>query len=126
MRQVVNKDNVAELIFPGKLLSLSESELTNINGKNYKVGTIEFVNAQGELVERSCQIYEGNYSKGMSIGSTYRATAKRGDDGQRYIQLSHLPMSGNASVEDFPDELFVVSETPTEVANTVTIGGEVL
>lgn len=126
MQKKINERNQAEIVFSGRLVSLSDSTLTNTNGKNYKVGSIEFVNAQGELVTRNCQVYEGNYSKGMELNKDYRATARKGDDGGVYIQLSHLPMSSNASEEDFPDELFDVTVVNVTNTSTVSVGSEVL
>ena len=62
----------------------------------------------------------------MELNKDYRATARKGDDGGVYIQLSHLPMSSNASEEDFPDELFDVTVVNVTNTSTVSVGSEVL
>ena len=88
--------------------------LQNSNGKNYKVITVEFVTASGEVKPCGAAIYEGNYSKGgiekdkeylatvtfVFFNSTFAPNA----EGKMtpYMQMSHLISGGGyASLDDF-------------------------
>jgi len=98
----------SEMQFISKLLSISEKVLVNVNGKNYKVATIEFVNADGELVRRSAFVYEGNYQNGMEIGTQYLTTAAKTIDANGepsvIIHVSHLTGADRATLDDFQFE----------------------
>ena len=91
--------------FAGKLLKeLSEVTLQNSNRKNYKLATIEFVDAQAVVQTASAMIYEGNYSKGVTVGKEYNCVARKGTDNQIYIQMSHLePNANRATIDMFGD-----------------------
>lgn len=100
--------------FQAKLISApSEKTLQNSNKKNFKVVTIEFENSKGEKVQRSASIYEGNYSKGISVGKTYLTTATI--SGQNvYLQMSHLENASRAELDDFAVASAEVTATELE------------
>lgn len=87
--------------FHAKLVSpLSETTLQNSNGTNYKLVTVEFENAKGETKQVSASIYEGNYSKGVTVGQIYLTTATIVDK-KVYLQMSHLTGAPRPDLEDF-------------------------
>jgi hypothetical protein len=100
MKQVENDSNGnARYQFGGKLLSFGDTVLTNKNGKNFRVGTIEFADANGELQKVSAMCHEGNYNhlslgtKGMQINKEYLCTATITElDGKPsvIVNISHL------------------------------------
>ena len=94
-----------EANFNAKLLSVGQNFLTNSNGIKYKVGTIEFKNAQGALIQRSARIYEKNLSYGMPVGQSYLCTVSKYQDvsgtTQYDIKCSHLQGAQRASSDDF-------------------------
>jgi hypothetical protein len=97
-----------EATIRGKLTSISEKVLQNSNGKNFRVGGFEVVNyATGEVKPFSALIYEGNYSKGMHVGTTYQAKVTIMEDGSPLITVSHLTPAERATADDFG---FVVSK----------------
>ena len=94
-----------EANFNAKLISVGENFLTNTNGIKYKVGTIEFTNAQGALVQKSARIYEKNLSYGMPVGQSYLCTVSKYIDSagatQYDIKCSHLQGAQRATSDDF-------------------------
>ena len=94
-----------EANFNAKLISIGENFLTNTNGVKYKVGTIEFTNAQNKVVQKSARIYERNLSYGMPIGQSYLCTVSRYIDSagatQYDIKCSHLQGAQRATSDDF-------------------------
>jgi hypothetical protein len=100
MKQVENDSNgCARFQFAGKVVSIGATVLTNKNSKNYVVGTIEFVDANGEVQKTSAMCYEGNYGheslKGAGIqpGKEYLCTATITElDGKPsvIVNISHL------------------------------------
>ena len=94
-----------EANFNAKLISIGENFLTNTKGVKYKVGTIEFTNAQNKVVQKSARIYEKNLSYGMSVGQSYLCTVSRYQDAsgstQYDIKCSHLQGAERATSEDF-------------------------
>ena len=124
MKKIVNPLNgKTEYQLEAKMVTpLSETTLTNKNGKNYKLTTIEFADRNGELQRTSAAIYEGNYSKGVKQGETYLATARQADDGRIFIQMSHLPAAGSFATSDMFDS-FEESATPTAKTTTAVIQG---
>ena len=100
MKKVINKTTgVEEVQFGGKLVSISEQVLTNVNGKNYKVGTIDFEAADSTQKRCTALIYEGNYSHGLKVGETYLATATPTEQGV-IVKLSHLTYNGDRATGD--------------------------
>ena len=110
MRKVVNETTgIEEMQFGGRLLSVSEKVLTNVNGKNYKVGTIEFKDIAEKQQRCTALVYEGNYKNGIKVGETYLCTATPTDQGV-IVKMSHLTYNGDrASADMFGFE--VVEET---------------
>ena len=94
-----------EANFNAKLISIGENFLTNINNVKYKVGTIEFTNAQNKVVQKSARIYEKNLSYGMPVGQSYLCTVSKYIDSagatQFDIKCSHLQGAQRATSEDF-------------------------
>lgn len=86
--------------FPAHLVSVSDQILQNVNGTEYRVGTIEFENAKGNSVRRSAMIYENNYQYGMTPGETYLATGKQTEQGV-LVTLSHLQGAARPQEDDF-------------------------
>jgi hypothetical protein len=80
----------------------SENTLTNTNGTNYKIVTVEFEDANGNTVQSSASIFEGNYSKGVTVGKTYLTTVRiSADRKQTYLQMSHLENASRAEASAF-------------------------
>lgn len=103
--------------FNAKLISMSPEPVGQFpSGKEYHVGTIEFENDKGQVIQRTCIINKANFDKGMSEGNVYLCSAII-RDGQNSILIvcSHL-MSGSARA-DFSD--FGLSTT--SVANTTKV-----
>ena len=86
--------------FTAKLLSVSNSSKENSNGKMFYNATIQFANANAELVVRQAIIYAGNFAYGMEIGNDYLTVASKTDTGV-IINVSHLTNADLASAEDF-------------------------
>ncbi len=104
--------------FNAKLISLSQEPVGQFpSGKYYHVGTIEFENDKGKIVQTSCIINKANFDKGMSEGNTYLCNVII-KDGQSYplIICSHL--QGGAARADFSDFGFEnTANTSTPVVN---------
>ena len=102
-----------EANFNAKLVSIGQNFLTNINGVKYKVGTIEFTNAKGALVQKSARIYEKNLSYGMPVGQSYLCTVSKYIDSagatQYDIKCSHLQGAQRATSDDFESATVAVS-----------------
>ena len=94
-----------EANFNAKLISIGENFLTNANGSKYKVGTIEFKDAKGVLIQRGARIYEKNLSYGMPVGQSYLCTVSKYQDAsgstQYDIKCSHLQGAQRATSDDF-------------------------
>lgn len=87
--------------FNATLKSLSEKVLTNVNGKNYRIATIDFEDAKGVKQTTSAMVFEGNYSHGMSLGKEYLCTATMTQQGV-IVNVSHLDANaGRADVDMF-------------------------
>lgn len=89
--------------FNGKLLSMSKNTLTNINGKNYKVCTIEFADKTGKIQKSSAFCFEGNYQYGMEIDEEYLCTATLLGGADIIINVSHLTAMGDRPTADMFD-----------------------
>lgn len=107
MKQVENNRGGTDVQFGGKLVSISDKVLTNVNKKNYKVVTIDFEDVAGNPARCSALCYEGNYNKGVEVGETYLCTATPTDAGV-IVKMSHLSFNGErASAEQFGFETAV-------------------
>ena len=118
MKKITNPvTGKTEYQFEGKLLKeLSTTTLQNSNGKNYKIATIEFVDAYGVIQKASAMIYEGNYSKGVTVGKEYNCVARKGTNNQIYIQMNHLePNADRATIDMFAD--FEEVEAPAKTTS---------
>lgn len=88
--------------FSAKLVSpLSEVTKQNSNGNNYKIGTIEFADANGELQRVNAISYENNYKHGIKAGEKYQCqvTIWDGND-QPFVTISHLVAGGTRATFD--------------------------
>lgn len=91
-----------------KLVSIAKDALSQTNSKGettlFYPCTIEFKNPQGNLIQSSARVFEGNFKYGMEVGNEYRATARayQDKDGawQVDIQVSHLQAASRPSLED--------------------------
>ena len=94
-----------EANFNAKLINIGENFLTNTNGVKYKVGIIEFTNAQNKVVQKGARIYERNLSYGMPVGQSYLCTVSKYQDAsgstQYDIKCSHLQGAQRATSDDF-------------------------
>jgi hypothetical protein len=100
MKFDVNQSGQKTATFNGTLLSISDKTFANTNGKNYKVGTVSYVTATGEVKQSTAIIYEGNYKNGMRPNVEYLCTATQTDEGV-IINVSHLTASTRANINDF-------------------------
>ncbi len=105
--------------FFATLIAVSSTVKTLQNDKQtpYRVGTIRFTNAQGVPVERSCMIWEKNFSREtgeMQLGETYLCTATIINEatGEVGVTCSHLTQGARASMSDFDVANFVEQEAP--------------
>jgi hypothetical protein len=103
--------------FSALLKSVGTTELTNVNGKKYKVVSIEFENANGTKQLAAAAIYESNYSKGIEVGKTYLTTVTI-SEGKAWLQMSHLENAAQATADDFGFVATEIGVTP----NTPVIG----
>ncbi len=89
----------------GKLISIASEPKENVNGVKFRNATVELEDAQGQLIQRGCIVYESNYAYGMSVGTSYltRITIGKDKDGADsvLITMSHLTSASNASLADF-------------------------
>lgn len=129
IRQIENDTNGNKRFqFGATLLSLGKTVLTNTNGKNYRVGSVEFADKNGEVRQASCMIYEGNYAheslKGedLEVGTEYLATATLTtyqDKPSVIIQLSHLPATApRAEADWFAEEAETVTKSEVRMLET--------
>lgn len=111
---------VPQAQFSALLKSIGTTELTNVNGKKYKVVSVEFENANGTKQLAAAAIYEGNYSKGIEVGKTYLTTVSV-VEGKAWLQMSHLENAAQATADDFGFDLAEVGVAAT-TAQTTPIG----
>ena len=112
IRDEERKQKVAN--FTGKLISVSEQPVGQFpSGKEYHMGTIQFENDKGQMVQRPCIINKANFDKGMSEGNDYLCNAIVRDN-QTSVLLVCSHLQGGASRADFSDfGLDVASTTST-------------
>ena len=101
-RNVTNKiTGATEKQFSAKLVSIADVPMQNkTTNKDYYPCTIEFVNANGQIVQRTAIVYGANKSYGMEVGNEYMATAQKVED-RVYVHLSHLTFVNGATNDDF-------------------------
>lgn len=89
-----------------ELISISDKEMQNSNGTGYRLCTVKFQNINGDTVERTGMIYDGNYlhpEADFQIGQSYLTTVTltEGND-NALIRVSHLQGAKRASaLNDF-------------------------
>ena len=122
MKRVINKQTgKPEFQFNGKLLKLSETTIPNSNGKLFKLAEIEFADVNGVVTKGTAMVYQGNYDKGLTIGNEYGCTARKGDNGQIYIQMSHFAYGNtNIATEDMFGS-FEDSEAPKSAPQVIAL-----
>lgn len=111
-----------EANFTAKLISMSDKTLTNVNQKNYKVGTIEFKDINGKNQRTSAFIFEGNYQHGMEIGESYLTTATLTDQGV-ICRVSHLTGSGEKATADMFG--FETENKTSQIAANLTVSEQI-
>lgn len=90
--------------FPAKVLTISKNvlELKNDNKTPYRVATIQFTSAEGELKTVTAIVYEKNFQYGMTEGETYQATVTiTAGQASPLITVSHLAAGERATFDDF-------------------------
>lgn len=105
--------------FNARLISVSEEPVGQFpSGKEYHIGTIQFENDKGQMVQRTCIINKANFDKGMSEGNDYLCNAII-RDGQSTVLLVCSHLQGNSSRADFSDFGVGVASTTstTKVVN---------
>lgn len=91
-----------EAQFQSKLVAVSDSLLENVNGTPFANCTIEFENAQGQVVRKGAIVYKKNLDYGMSVGETYLTTVRiTGDERGPLVTVSHLTSAARATTDDF-------------------------
>lgn len=93
-----------------KLLSLGSAVLTNTNGKQYQVATIELTTANAEVKQVTAIVHKGNIDRaneqgGFKVGDSYLTVIAPGDERGPIVTLSHLQAGERLSVEDFSFEM---------------------
>ncbi len=84
-----------------EVVSMSETVLTNKNGKEFVVGTIRYSNG-GKPIERSAICYMSNVAK-ISVGKEYLCNVTITDDqpDSPIISISPLTNAVRATAQDF-------------------------
>lgn len=103
--------------FPAKLLSISSNTLNlkNDNQTEYRVASIEFTAADGEIKKVTAIVYEKNFQYGMTVGDTYQATVTiTAGQANPLITVSHLAAGERATFDDFGVTAEVESFVETE------------
>lgn len=89
--------------FQGTVVSLGTVIQENKNGTQYVVGAVQFVDANGQLIERKAICYKKNLDKGIKVGESYLCnvviTENRPDD--PIISISALNSAVKATAADF-------------------------
>lgn len=86
----------------GELISIASKPIPNALGTSYYPATVQYIDAQDNLVKTGCLVYESNYKYGMSVGTTYlgKIIFAQGKP-LPLLVLSHLDRAGNATAETF-------------------------
>jgi hypothetical protein len=86
----------------GELISIASKPIPTERGTSFYPATVQYVDAQDNLVKTGCLVYENNYKYGMSIGTTYlgKIIFSKGKP-LPLLVLSHLDRAGNATAETF-------------------------
>jgi hypothetical protein len=131
------RTNNLEAQFSAKLISLSESVQQNSNGTDYRVGTIEFSDVNGNTQRSSALMYESNFAyiqdeyeknedtkqlECVNGVQTYLCTAINDDsrDGDNVlITVSHLTGAGRATKSMFGFENAKVEAPEVEATEEV-------
>jgi hypothetical protein len=104
--------------FTARLISVSPEPVGQFpSGKEYHVGTIQFENDKGQVVQRTCIINKANFDKGMSEGNDYLCNAII-RDGQSTVLLVCSHLQGGSARADFSDfGVGTTTSTSTPVVN---------
>lgn len=120
-RSVNSVTGNTEITFNAKLISVSPDVVGSTpNGKDYRVATCSYLNANKERVQRSCLIMEGNYAYGMEIGTEYQTKAiiEKGQETPLLV-MNHLTATARATFDDFVSESELAEINAADVANKV-------
>jgi len=116
MKKIENDINGRERVqFESTLLKVSDNILTNKNGKDYRVCSIEFADVNGVIQQSSALMFESNFKHGVQPGKKYLTTATFTEqDGEPsvIVNVSHLEANADRpSIEMF---LGAVASATTE------------
>jgi len=103
-----------------ELISISETEMQNVNGTKYRLCQVEFDNANSERVIRNGIIYEANYNHPQAdwkVGASYLTTVTITEGREdALIKVSHLQQAVRASATN--DFGFDVSSASFDAATS--------
>jgi hypothetical protein len=98
--------------FSATLISIGDKVLENVNGTQYRVGTIEFEDAKDQKQRVSAIVYEKNYEHGMETGETFLARVLIQPNQAPLITLSHLEGGGERATLDMFGKEQTVAANP--------------
>ncbi len=73
-----------------ELLSISPTEMENVNGTKYFPATVKIVDQQGQVQEVTAIVYRANFDYGIETGKEYLLTIAPGDERGPLLHMSHL------------------------------------
>jgi len=87
--------------FSAELLSISDDAniQKNVNGTEYRIAGIKFVDNNGVEQKTTAVMYESNFKHGVEIGESYLTQATQTDQGV-WMQVSHLTSITNRATAD--------------------------
>lgn len=94
-----NGQAIVRKMIQSKLVSIGQNKLTNTNGTEFRIGSIQYVTGHGEIVTRSSQIWEKNVDR-LTAGQEY-LTEVRVANGVVYLNTSSLTSAARATADDF-------------------------
>lgn len=111
-------NEVNRLYTESKLTSMGTTTLHLNNDKKtpYRLATIQFVNAHGEVKTATAQVWEKNAEK-VVVGQEY-LTEVRNVEGRIYLTLSALTNATYADVDDF-DFAAAIAAAESEAPSTI-------
>ena len=84
-----------------KVTSLTPLQLNNDKKTPFRLVNIEFTNNEGVVQKGSAIMFEKNFQHGVKEGEEYSCTATIADDKKTlYVQMSHLPVTGDRVTVD--------------------------
>jgi hypothetical protein len=89
--------------FKATVTSLGDTVQTNVNGTEYVVGAVKFINNKNVVIERSAICYMKNVEKGVTVGNEYlcNVTVTQDRPNEPIISISPLTSAVRATADDF-------------------------